>query len=239
MRVAIKGALWRIAESTFLIAGLALLDCYIWSQARVVLYQTYASREFRSELRQLPEGKAPAPSGVLPLHRGDELVGRLEIPRLGMRVMVREGDDEATLAKAVGHLPSSALPGARGNVALAGHRDTFFRPLREIRISDRIVFATLHGTFEYRVEALSIVGPGDVSVLQASAEPTLTLVTCYPFHYIGSAPQRFIVRARQTVPAMPGPATQGAALARSSPGQGWSRSPGFSASAARRRHRRS
>jgi LPXTG-site transpeptidase (sortase) family protein len=215
----------RIAESVFLIAGLVLLDWYIWTQARAVLYQAHAARVFRDELRQTPGSG----SG---LHR-DELLGRLEIPRLGVRVMVREGDDEATLANAVGHLPFSALPGTPGNVALAGHRDTFFRPLRKIRVNDRISFTTLHGTFEYQVESVSIVGPDDVSVLRTFAKPTLTLVTCYPFYYVGGAPQRFIVRARQVDLATPDAPT-----AHSRPARGWPRLPGLSASAARRRHRR-
>jgi sortase A len=205
MRVTVRAAGWQIAESIFLIAGLALVDWYIWTQAGAILYQAWENRVFLSELRQLRTAPAAAPRG-LPAEtsagrpgrpRRDALVGRLEIPRLGMRAMVREGDDEATLSYAVGHLPSSPLPGASGNVALAGHRDTFFRPLQRIRANDRITLATLRGTFEYRVESVRIVGPGDVSVLDASAEPTLTLVTCYPFRYIGSAPKRFIVRARQ------------------------------------------
>ncbi len=226
----------RAAESVFLIAGLALIDWYIWSQARAILYQAYASWTFNRELHQIdktPQSAAPR------LHR-DELVGRLEIPRLGMNVMVREGEDEATLAEAVGHLPSTPLPGALGNVALAGHRDTFFRPLRKLRVNDRISIATLKGTYQYRVQSIRIVHPDDVSVLKASAEPTLTLVTCYPFYYVGAAPERFIVRARQVVgPGMPGPAPPDAPAASAHRAPGWSRLPGFSASAARRRHRRS
>jgi sortase A len=231
-----NGALWRIAEWIFLLAGLALLDWYIWTQAGAVLYQVYASRVFSNELHRLHE--APAVR-ALPGKARNELVGRLEIPRLGMHVIVREGADEAMLANAVGHLPSSPLPGAQGNVVLAGHRDTFFRPLREIRVNDRIAFTTLQGTFQYVVESIGIVGPSDVSVLKAFAEPTLTLVTCYPFRYVGAAPQRFIVRARQTGLAAPGPATPGVPSARSRPPRGWSRLPELSASAVRRRHRRS
>ena len=118
--------------------------------------------------------------------------------------MVKEGTDEDILARAVGHLPSSPVPGVPGNVAVAGHRDTFFRPLRNLRLHDRILFTTWQGrTFEYEVESEKIVRPTDVSVLQASAEPTLTLVTCYPFYYVGSAPKRFIARARQVASEPP------------------------------------
>jgi len=139
---------------------------------------------------------APAhPAPPLRLQRG-ALIGRLEVPRLGLAMMVKEGSDEEILAEAVGHLPSSPIPGVPGNVAVAGHRDTFFRPLKDLRAHDRILFTTLLGKFEYEVESEKIVRPTDVSVLRAFAEPTLTLVTCYPFYYVGSAPKRFIARAR-------------------------------------------
>jgi sortase A len=111
--------------------------------------------------------------------------------------MVREGAGEGTLRTAVGHIPGTALPGAAGNVALAGHRDTFFRALRNIRKNDSIDVQTGHGTYRYLVESTEIVGPRDVAVLKASGGETLTLVTCYPFYYVGSAPKRFIVRAAQ------------------------------------------
>ncbi len=151
--------------------------------------------------RAIPHEGPPvnAERGPEPLRRAnrDELIGRLEIPRLDINVMVREGDDGATLSHAVGHIPSTAMPGEFGNVALAAHRDTFFRPLRNIRRNDRIIVSTLKGTYEYAVESTRIVSPSDVSVLKASAPHELTLVTCYPFYYIGSAPRRFVVHATQ------------------------------------------
>ena len=109
--------------------------------------------------------------------------------------MVREGADEGTLSRAVGHIPGTALPGKVGNVGLAGHRDTFFRPLRNIRADDIIELQTTSGTYRYVVKSTRIVTPRDVSVLAASGGDTLTLVTCYPFYYVGSAPKRFIVHA--------------------------------------------
>jgi len=238
-----RGLRWRIAESVFLIAGLALLDWYIWSRAGAVVYQAYENYLFRGQLREEQKSPPVVPAPTPPrLHRND-LVGRLEVPRLGIRVMVHEGDDHDILAGAAGHLPSSPVPGWPGNVAVAAHRDTFFRPLRNIRVNDKILFATLNGTFEYQVESLKIVDPDDVSVLKASAEPTLTLVTCYPFYYVGSAPHRFIVRARQ-VGSSP-PRVEEAALlspadpaASARPVRGPSSSPAVSASAGRR-HRRS
>jgi sortase A len=123
------------------------------------------------------------------------VIGRLEVPRLGMSAMVREGDDAATLRHAVGHIPQTALPGESGNAGLAGHRDTFFRGLKSVRIGDRLIATTPRGTAEYVVQRISIVDPDDVSVLNPTSGPTLTLVTCYPFYYIGAAPRRFIVHA--------------------------------------------
>jgi sortase A len=106
-----------------------------------------------------------------------------------------EGSDEATLRHAVGHIAGTALPGQPGNVGIAGHRDTFFRPLRNIRKSDMITFATPTGESRYRVVSTRVVGPRDLGVLGNTAEDVLTLVTCYPFYFVGSAPSRFIVRA--------------------------------------------
>lgn len=133
------------------------------------------------------------------------LVGRLEIPKRGISVMVLEGDDEGILAEAAGHVPSTALPGGAGNVAIAGHRDTFFRALRNIHRDDLITFATTRGIYEYRVESMDKVRPQDLQVLHASAQPTLTLITCYPFNYIGAAPMRFVVKAPEIAPSQSNP----------------------------------
>jgi len=123
------------------------------------------------------------------------VIGRLEIPNLHLTAMVREGADAGTLRRAVGHIPGTALPGKRGNVGLAGHRDTFFQALRNIQMNDAIELQTENGTYRYMVESTRIVGPRDVRVLESSGAQSLTLVTCYPFYYIGSAPKRFIVSA--------------------------------------------
>jgi sortase A len=119
----------------------------------------------------------------------------VEIPRLNVSVVVRAGSDARTLQLAVGHISGTALPGEPGNVGLAGHRDTFFRRLQNIRPDDEIKVTTPDGFFTYRVQRTVIVKPRDVWVLDPTDRPTLTLVTCYPFSYVGSAPQRFIVRA--------------------------------------------
>jgi sortase A len=114
--------------------------------------------------------------------------------------MVREGIDENTLQLAIGHIPATVLPGQPGNVGVAGHRDSFFRGLKDLRNKDEIRFSTLSGDFTYVVESLIIVEPDNVGVLASSSENVLTLVTCYPFSYIGTAPKRFVVRARQVSP---------------------------------------
>ena len=154
-----------------------------------------------SELERLIE--QPRVAGTVPQRdtsrrvapaRGS-LIGRLEVPRLGVSVITREGVDARILRSAVGHVPSTALPGESGNAAFAGHRDTFFRKLREIREGDRVVVITPEARHEYVVRETRIVKPTDVSVLDRTPDPVLTLVTCYPFSYIGPAPQRFIVRA--------------------------------------------
>jgi sortase A len=125
------------------------------------------------------------------------LIGRLEIPRLGVEAIVAEGTDSKTLRRAVGHVPTTSLPGEAGNVALAGHRDSFFRPLKSVRVGDRLRMTTPDGVFDYRVESKRVVGPEETTVLSSSRTPTLTLITCYPFEYVGMAPERFVVRARQ------------------------------------------
>ena len=127
----------------------------------------------------------------------DSLIGRIAIPRLNVRAIVKEGVDERTLRRAVGHVPETVRPGTPGNVGLAGHRDSFFRRLRDVRKNDRIVIETLNGKYEYEVESTKVVTPADVKVLAPTKESVLTLVTCYPFHYVGNAPKRYIVRARQ------------------------------------------
>ena len=122
-------------------------------------------------------------------------VGRLEIPSLDLAVMVLEGTDEATLNRAVGLIKGTARPGELGNVGIAGHRDGWFRALRKVLPGDEIVLRTLEGRYRYRIEEIEIVEPSDTSVLDSTDEARLTLVTCYPFYWMGNAPQRYIVKA--------------------------------------------
>src|SRR5579872_824167 len=129
------------------------------------------------------------------INREGTLVGRIVIPRLDLSAIVFEGTGDGTLARGVGHLMGSAGPGERGNLVLAGHRDTFFRELRGIRKGDEVTITAPGGEFQYQVESTAIVQPEQTEVLKSDGGATLTLITCYPFRYVGNAPERFIVRA--------------------------------------------
>lgn len=124
------------------------------------------------------------------------IIGRLLIPALDMNVMVLEGTDRWTLNRAVGHIEGTALPGTSGNVGISAHRDGFFRDLGKISRGDEISLVTTEKTFTYQVESTQIVNPSETHVLEPSGKPVLTLVTCYPFYFVGEAPQRFVVQAQ-------------------------------------------
>ena len=193
--------LWLVERA---LLGVAFLALGWYSAVHLI-----ATLDRAAQNRVLPHRGAP-PHGNSSPHTGrttrpaaptpQSLVGRIEIPRLGLSAIVREGVDDSTLRRAVGHVPQSALPGEAGNAALAAHRDTFFRPLKDIRKGDRITVTTPEGVHEYRVAETRVVMPDDVSVLAPTMNPTLTLVTCYPFNFVGSAPKRFIVRAHTDTP---------------------------------------
>jgi sortase A len=136
----------------------------------------------------------PAPSSQL---HSEALIGRLTIPRLRLTAFVREGVSQTTLGLAAGHIPGTSLPGENGNVGVAGHRDTLFVGLKGIKPDDLVHFDTREASYVYQVQSTEVVKPQDVRVLQPGRYPELTLVTCYPFRYIGSAPDRFIVKARE------------------------------------------
>lgn len=159
-------------------------------------YELAESRLFQGrELEQLSES-SDAPEVVRPI---DGFVGRLDIPRLEVSVAVIEGSTAEVLGHAAGHIEGTALPGQPGNVGISAHRDTFFRPLRNIRRDDIITLTTTSGAWRYRVVSTRIVLPTNVGVLDAGTTQTLTLVTCYPFWFVGPAPNRFIVRAERVL----------------------------------------
>jgi sortase A len=152
-------------------------------------------------------GIRPASNASVALPDSSRAVGRLEIPRLGLSAVVSEGDDEHTLKVAVGHLPDTPFPWQDGNTALAGYRDTFFRPLRHIQVGNEIYLATRRGTFRYRVTRHTVVDPDELWVLDASPAAALNLLTCYPFDFISSAPRRFVVHAARILGAHGGAPT--------------------------------
>jgi sortase A len=190
----------RVAHYFFLIAGIAGLGYAGYVIADAYTYQRVEQSTFENVSKN-NNGRRPASHGIgnilAQAVREGGVIGELEVPRLGMKVIIVQGDTATILRRAVGHLTETALPGETGNVILAGHRDRFFRPLRDIRTGDLILVKTLDGNFQYQVESTAIVPPSDLSVLQPSNVGALTLITCFPFYYVGPAPNRFVVRARQ------------------------------------------
>jgi len=128
------------------------------------------------------------------------LIGRLDIPRLHISAPVQAGDNADVLDFSVGYLPDTPLPWKPGNSALAAHRDRLFRPLEGIRVGDDIQLSTRHGNLRYKVSRTLIVNPKDLWVLDPTPDANLTLITCYPFQYVGNAPKRFVVQARRIDP---------------------------------------
>jgi sortase A len=170
-----------------LIVAIVALSYSGWVYGYAFLHQQSESAAFDRERRNQASVQPSRP-----------FEARLVIARLHLAAMVEEGVGENTLSYAAGHIPATAFPGEAGNVGVAAHRDTLFRRLKDIRKNDRIVLSTLNRDYAYEVTSTTIVRPSDVSVLAPTrGEKTLTLVTCYPFYFIGRAPQRFIVHARQ------------------------------------------
>lgn len=152
------------------------LDTSLWSEKRIRAFRESLSASFAPPL------------------------AILGIPRIGLRVAVLEGTDDLTLNRGIGHIEGTPVPGEAGNSGVAGHRDGFFRGLKDVRVGDRLDLETVRGTEEYRIEKISIVPPEDVSVLDPAPGHVLTLVSCYPFYFVGDAPLRFIVRAVRVEP---------------------------------------
>jgi sortase A len=181
------------AEWLFVFAGAVLLAwCAIEIASRqVTQYFAHESLVTMPRVAPAPRGGAAvreAPPAGTPL-------ADLSIPRVNLSAVVLQGSDARTLSVGAGHVENTAFPGESGNVAIAGHRDSFFRPLRHVRVGDDVLLETPRGRVRYQVTSLRVVPPTDVSVLEPTPDATLTLVTCYPFWVFGHAPDRFIVRA--------------------------------------------
>lgn len=213
-----------VAETAFLILGFVCLAWAGYMTAQSVAANSWQNYTFDQKLagkessvlgyvkhlwdgdKATPHAEGEQPGMDEPLkapplpsrkYKREELIGRIDIPRLKVSAVVKEGADTKTLSKAVGHVPYTALPGEKGNVGVAAHRDTYFRGLRNVRHGDVIRVTTEEGVYLYEVDALKIVWPKNVEVLDPTPDQRITLVTCYPFNYVGSAPKRFIVQAKQ------------------------------------------
>jgi sortase A len=182
------------AAARFLPSTQIKLDVSLWSEKRIAAFD-----------QSLAEQLDP-PSGVL------------RIPKVHLEVPVLDGTDDLTLNRGVGHIVGTSVPGEDGNVGIAGHRDGFFRVLKDVGPGDTIELVTTKRVVTYVVDQIVVVRPDDVSVLRPRSRPSLTLVTCYPFYFVGSAPQRYIVQA--SVKGSEGPFRQLSKQARSEPGNG-------------------
>jgi sortase A len=179
-------------------AALALWCAAVLVEARFHNSMPLAPASGQLKVTQTLIGGLPGDAGTAkaaPAPSAGTLIGRLEAPSVKMSAPVLEGSDDGTLSRGAGHIEDTPFPGQVGNIGIAGHRDTVFRPLRNIQVGEALELTTVDKVYRYRISKTLIVGPDDVYVLDPTEQPTLTLVTCFPFEYIGHAPKRFIVQA--------------------------------------------
>jgi len=208
-----RRAISRRVEKSLLFVGLLLVGIYVAAWLHGTIWSRFALWQFENA-RSAKAASAPGASGH---HDGSPDVslwapkriqaykesltsklsplGVLQIPKLQLVAPVFEGTDDLTLNRGVGRIEGTAKVGEVGNVGIAGHRDGFFRVLKDIQVGDAVELHVADRTIGYRVQRIEIVKPEDTGVLVATADSELTLVTCYPFYFVGSAPQRFIVHA--------------------------------------------
>jgi len=203
LKKSLRGIL-RWSQAGLFVCAVSMLGYCVFVLVDTHVFQERESRNLqrlledrRATRSDSPQAKLLSPPEIPPASAISGLIGRIEIARLGLSVIIIEGDDGKTLRRAAGHVPGTALPGQRGNVGITGHRDTFFRPLRNIQMDDVITVTTLQGEYRYRVVSTKVVRPDNVAVLDSAAGEILTLVTCHPFYFLGAAPNRFIVRAER------------------------------------------
>jgi sortase A len=189
-----KQTLLRCSQRILFITGILALGYVGSTLIDASLYQASAKRSLE---RQIQLEKEPHEFQPKPAIKPGDVLGRMDVPRLGLSVAVLQGTGSRTLRLGTGHIEGTPFPGEAGNSGIAGHRDTFFRRLKDIRKNDEIQFQTATGLSRYAVDWVKVVSPDDLSVLAPSSESALTLVTCYPFYFVGPAPKRFIVRARK------------------------------------------
>jgi len=191
-----QGGLLACAAAMLGYCAFVLVDTRVFQERESRTLQRLLEDQHTTDVNS-PQVKLLSPPKMPPASAMSGLIGRIEIARLGLSVMIIEGDDGKTLRRAAGHVPGTALPGQLGNVGITAHRDTFFRPLRNIHMDDVITLTTLQGEYHYRVVSTKVVSPQDVEVLDSTGGEVLTLVTCHPFYFVGAAPNRFIVRAER------------------------------------------
>jgi sortase A len=180
----------RYVERLFWTAGAAAIGYSSWLWVEGAYAQKLGAYQL---LHSEPLRTVQASAGSL---REGALFGQIEIPAIGLEAIIFEGTSDTTLTRGVGHLSTSSRPDSKaGNIVLAAHRDTFFRPLRKIQPGHEVTLLTTRGLFRYVVESTATVEPTDLEVIQPTPNPVLTLITCYPFTFIGNAPERYIVRA--------------------------------------------
>ena len=184
----------RWSRYLFFVIGILALEYVGFTLLGARLYQASAERSLEKQIQTEQEHTVDQPRPVI---KEGDVLGRIDIPRLGVSVAVLQGTKSRMLRLGAGHIEGTPLPGEPGNSGIAGHRDTFFRELKDVRANDEIQLQTATGLLRYQVDWVKVVAPDDVSVLAPSTEPALTLVTCYPFYFIGPAPKRFVVHARK------------------------------------------
>src|SRR4051794_37871680 len=194
----------RAVQRVTFIAGLCLSSWPLFVSAESLWAQWSAERELTAMAAKVAVPRTDHQEAIIPGKAGaaraatrprGSVLGRFEIPRLQLSYALLEGTDNRTLDKSIGHVEGTGLPGESGNISIAGHRNTHFRKLEWIRRGDDIVLTSPRGQYRYRVEWLRLFRPDDIEVIDAGHGPAITLITCFPFEYVGSAPLRYIVRA--------------------------------------------
>jgi LPXTG-site transpeptidase (sortase) family protein len=194
---------FRVAQRIILAVGFLMLAYAGGTLAYAEIYQRYQLWNFDHKTDTVDLTKRAVVVGEPDDLSEGGLIGKLEIPQIGISVIVLQGVEEDILHLGAGHVPGTPLPGREGNSVIAGHRDTFFRKLQGIRAGDRIQFSTVRETSEYVVESTEIVEPDETHVMESRGIRELTLISCYPFYFVGAAPHRFIVHANPASSSLP------------------------------------
>jgi sortase A len=197
----------RLSRLLYMIAAVLLgYWGYVWVESH--RFQEHWSRELdrvpvrphpaaAAEQRSQPAGQPVRAEAARAQAKTTGVVGKMDVPRLALSVVMVEGTSDEQLRLGAGHIEGTSFPGEPGNVGIAGHRDTFFRKLQHLARGDLIRLHTADGFYTYAVDSILIVNPDRGDLLDPTPRPALTIVTCYPFYYVGHAPKRFVVRAHQ------------------------------------------